>query len=142
MAYHESQSNGFAFAPAISGNGRHIVFQSLASNLVPGDTNARSDLFVFDRVQQSLEKLNISFPLGSQTANVATVQECFRSAIHLHPAENVLLPSWPAISILIKIWMLRSPIKGLPPSAFRCETMVGLMRVGMIGLRFKLFKSK
>jgi subtilisin family serine protease len=65
-----AESNGFTFAPAISGNGRHIVFQSLASNLVPGDTNARSDLFVLDRVQQSLEKLNISFPLGSQAANV------------------------------------------------------------------------
>ena len=35
-----------------------------------GDTNARSDLFVFDRVQQSLEKLNISFPLGTQASNV------------------------------------------------------------------------
>ena len=37
---------------------------------MPGDTNARSDLFVFDRVQQSLEKLNISFPLGTQASNV------------------------------------------------------------------------
>ena len=65
-----AESNGFTFAPAISGNGRHVVFQSLASNLVSGDTNARSDLFVFDRVQQSLEKLNISFPLGTQASNV------------------------------------------------------------------------
>ena len=34
--------------PAISGDGRHVVFESLATNLVPGDTNQRQDTFVRD----------------------------------------------------------------------------------------------
>ena len=62
-----AESNGFTFPPAISGNGRYIAFQSLASNLVSGDTNSRSDLFVYDRVSQTTERLSISFPAGSQT---------------------------------------------------------------------------
>lgn len=30
----------------VSGNGRHVVFDSVASNLVAGDTNGVSDVFV------------------------------------------------------------------------------------------------
>jgi Tol biopolymer transport system component len=34
--------------PAMSANGRHVVFQSLASNLDPTDTNGVSDQYVRD----------------------------------------------------------------------------------------------
>jgi Tol biopolymer transport system component len=44
------QGNGMSSLPAISGDGRLIVFQSEASNLVPGDTNNVSDIFVHDRI--------------------------------------------------------------------------------------------
>ena len=36
-------------APAISGDGRYVVFVSDASDLVPGDTNGQLDVFVRDR---------------------------------------------------------------------------------------------
>ena len=32
----------------MSGDGRWIVFESEASNLVPGDTNGVTDVFLFD----------------------------------------------------------------------------------------------
>jgi hypothetical protein len=32
----------------ISANGRSVVFLSDAPNLVPGDTNGRTDAFIFD----------------------------------------------------------------------------------------------
>ena len=35
--------------PDISGDGRWVSFQSIATNLVPGDTNNREDVFVRDR---------------------------------------------------------------------------------------------
>jgi hypothetical protein len=35
-----------SFAPSVSSNGRHTVFQSYATNLVPGDTNGVADSFV------------------------------------------------------------------------------------------------
>jgi hypothetical protein len=38
--------NGITFTSAISGNGDYIVFDSQASNLISGDTNGSSDVFV------------------------------------------------------------------------------------------------
>ena len=40
--------NGDSLDPAISRNGRFIAFQSFAGNLVPGDDNARADVFLRD----------------------------------------------------------------------------------------------
>jgi Ca2+-binding RTX toxin-like protein len=41
-------ANGISLLPAISNNGKRVAFYSLASNLVPGDTNNVSDIFVSD----------------------------------------------------------------------------------------------
>jgi Tol biopolymer transport system component len=41
-----AQANGFSYYPAISSDGRYVAFYSIASNLVVGDTNSRSDIFV------------------------------------------------------------------------------------------------
>jgi trimeric autotransporter adhesin len=43
-----TQANGFSFSPTISANGRYVAFTSDADNLVHGDTNQRSDIFVRD----------------------------------------------------------------------------------------------
>ncbi|MCR9198209.1 MAG: hypothetical protein NXI04_06170 [Planctomycetaceae bacterium] len=40
--------NGDSREPIVSRNGRHVVFRSEADNLVPGDNNGVSDLFVVD----------------------------------------------------------------------------------------------
>jgi Tol biopolymer transport system component len=43
------QGNSYSFTPSISANGRYVAFVSDASNLVPGDSNSSSDVFVRDR---------------------------------------------------------------------------------------------
>jgi len=43
------QGNFKSKAPSISSNGRYVAFQSLANNLVDGDTNSQEDIFVHDR---------------------------------------------------------------------------------------------
>jgi len=43
------ESNGSSHFPAISSDGRWVVFTSIATNLVSGDTNLNSDVFVHDR---------------------------------------------------------------------------------------------
>ena len=43
-----TDSDGFSDVAAISTNGRHVVFASSATNLVAGDTNTTSDIFVRD----------------------------------------------------------------------------------------------
>jgi hypothetical protein len=49
------QGNGDSVYPSISGDGRFVAFQSQASNLVPGDTNNASDIFVRDLVSGTTE---------------------------------------------------------------------------------------
>lgn len=43
------QANGPSTNPAVSGDGRYVVFESTATNLVVGDTNGSSDIFRHDR---------------------------------------------------------------------------------------------
>lgn len=42
-------ANGDSTEPVTSNNGRYVVFQSNASNLVSGDTNGQTDVFLLDR---------------------------------------------------------------------------------------------
>src|SRR3989440_488453 len=46
---HGAQGKGASFVPSISANGRFVAFSSVANNLVGGDTNTASDVFVRDR---------------------------------------------------------------------------------------------
>jgi Tol biopolymer transport system component len=41
-----AEADDQSLRPAISADGRSVAFESLASNLVPGDTNARYDVFI------------------------------------------------------------------------------------------------
>ncbi|HED63918.1 MAG TPA: hypothetical protein ENJ09_00015 [Planctomycetes bacterium] len=44
----------------ISSNGRFVVFQSRANNLVAGDTNGRQDIFVHDLLTGATERVSVS----------------------------------------------------------------------------------
>jgi Tol biopolymer transport system component len=46
--------------PAISADGRYVAFASNATNLVPGDTNNATDVFVRDRVLGTTERVSVS----------------------------------------------------------------------------------
>ncbi len=54
------QANGTSFAGSASASGRFVVFSSNASNLVPGDTNHESDVFVRDRVLRTVHRISVS----------------------------------------------------------------------------------
>jgi Tol biopolymer transport system component len=61
------EANGPSAGPAISADGRFIAFTSLASNLVPGDTNDERDVFVHDRLAGATERINVG--VGGTQAN-------------------------------------------------------------------------
>lgn len=50
--------NGASHSPSISGDGRYVAFISEATNLVQGDTNGQPDVFVFDRVTNTIRRLD------------------------------------------------------------------------------------
>lgn len=54
------QSNAASVSLCLSATGRYVVFESGASNLVSGDMNGTSDLFVHDRVSHTTERVSVS----------------------------------------------------------------------------------
>ena len=56
----ESQANSASGAPSISPDGRFVAFRSNATNLVPGDTNGFTDMFVRDRMLGVTVRVNVS----------------------------------------------------------------------------------
>src|SRR5262249_38161986 len=50
--------SGTAFL-TISADGRFVAYDSLASNLVPGDTNLHEDVFVHDRQTGTTERVSV-----------------------------------------------------------------------------------
>ena len=54
-----NQGNALSVLPSISGNGRFVAFASNASNLVPGDTNGRADIFVRDLLTNITTRVSV-----------------------------------------------------------------------------------
>ncbi|MTJ48840.1 LamG-like jellyroll fold domain-containing protein [Dolichospermum sp. UHCC 0259] len=52
-----TESNGNSYDPSISADGRFVAFRSDASNLVPTDTNGKSDIFVYDRKENKTTRI-------------------------------------------------------------------------------------
>jgi Tol biopolymer transport system component len=54
-----AQADGGSGGAAISGNGRLVAFTSEATNLVGGDSNERTDVFVRDRVKRTTVRVSV-----------------------------------------------------------------------------------
>jgi len=54
------EGNGDTYDPAVSADGRFVAFRSEASNIVAGDTNAATDVFVRDRKNHTTERVSVS----------------------------------------------------------------------------------
>jgi len=55
-----AQGNTDSFLPSLSADGRFVAFSSLASNLVPGDTNTADDIFVHDRESGRTTRVSVA----------------------------------------------------------------------------------
>jgi hypothetical protein len=53
-------ANGGCENPSVSADGRFVAFHSVANNLVPGDTNNTSDVFVRDRETGTTERVSVN----------------------------------------------------------------------------------
>ena len=54
------RGDGLTSSPAMSGDGRFVVFQSNATSLVPGDTNGVSDIYLRDRQAGTIERISVA----------------------------------------------------------------------------------
>jgi len=64
------EPNGDAYFPVISADGRFVAYFSDATNLVPGDSNGKRDLFVCDRLTGRTRRL------GENTFGAAANDDC------------------------------------------------------------------
>jgi Tol biopolymer transport system component len=64
------QANGSSGFPAISADGRYVAFQSMASNLVHGDTNGLSDVFVRDLASGKTTRVSLNSRGGQARCNL------------------------------------------------------------------------
>jgi len=87
-----TQANGGSSLPAISGDGRYVVFESVATNLVPGDLNGKQDIFIHDRQGGSTSRVNV--PVSDFEANgdahFPTISRDGKVAAYFSEATNIV----------------------------------------------------
>jgi uncharacterized delta-60 repeat protein len=54
------EGNGTSDRPTISSDSRYVLYSSLASNMVPGDTNESQDLFLYDRLSHTTQRVTVT----------------------------------------------------------------------------------
>jgi Tol biopolymer transport system component len=70
-----AHGNGSSSDPVISGSGRYIAFEAVASNLVAGDTNGATDIFLRDMQARRTTRMSVKSaggqgPSGSYSAAI------------------------------------------------------------------------
>ncbi|MCG8649039.1 MAG: hypothetical protein MI861_04365, partial [Pirellulales bacterium] len=55
-----NEGNDESLNPSVSNDGSFISFRSSADNLVPGDTNGSTDVFVYNRLSDTIERVSVS----------------------------------------------------------------------------------
>ena len=65
---------GSSVAQSISADGRFLAFQSSASNLVPGDTNNKDDIFVRDLSTNTTTRVSVA-GAGNQGNDSSALEE-------------------------------------------------------------------
>lgn len=56
----DEQANNDSFLAAVSDSAQHVAYQSLGSNLVPGDSNGEQDVFVRDMAAGTTSRASVS----------------------------------------------------------------------------------
>ncbi len=59
-SYHDPLNACKGYNPSISHDGRYIAFHSDESGLVESDTNGKTDVFVYDRVNKTMQLASLS----------------------------------------------------------------------------------
>jgi Tol biopolymer transport system component len=82
-----SVPNANAYSPAISGDGRFVAFQSEASDLVANDTNGYDDVFVYDTLLDTTERVSVKTGGGQSSGGVG-------NAGLSHDGRFVIMSGW------------------------------------------------
>lgn len=86
------QANDFSSRPAVDADGDHVVFDSGATNLVPGDTNSGLDVFLRDRSTDTTELVSVSSDevKGNQGSNSPSISDDGNLIAFVSTASNLV----------------------------------------------------
>jgi len=86
------QSNGGSYIPAISANGRYVVYDSYASNLVSFDRNLSRDVFLYDKKtgKTSMISVNNEGKPGNADSSSARISNNGRFVVFHSDALNLV----------------------------------------------------
>lgn len=87
-----AEPNADCFALDISADGRYVLFQSAATNLVASDTNSGEDVFLRDTVAGTTMMIDVSSAgvQGNATTNFAMMSSDARFVLFTSPATNLV----------------------------------------------------
>ena len=87
-----TQANGESYAAGFSRDGRYVLIQSSAPDLVPGDVNGFQDVFLRDRQAGTTEIVSVSSTgaLGNQRASAAAISDDGRWVVFGSLASNLV----------------------------------------------------
>ena len=86
-------ANGASDNPAITDDGRFVVFESAASNLVPDDTNGVKDIFIADALDHSITRIstNLNGTQGNGNSQRPTIS-CDGASVTFESEASNLVP--------------------------------------------------
>lgn len=87
-----AEADGDSESPAVSASGRRVAFQSFARNLVTGDSNQRSDVFVADLDAGWLRRVSVSGSgvQGNGHSALARLSADGRRVVYTSAADNLV----------------------------------------------------
>lgn len=92
LSFEGQQGNGDSLFPDVSADGRFVAFESLASSLVPDDTNAASDIFVVDLATHRVSRASVSTTnvQGNGASSRCDLSESGRTVVYDSQATNLV----------------------------------------------------
>jgi len=86
------QGDGYSGVPSISADGRYVAFESTATNLVPGDTNGKTDVFVHDRQTGETSRVSVDSSGGEavRSSNTSSISADGRYVAFTSYARNLV----------------------------------------------------
>jgi hypothetical protein len=86
------QADGLSQGASVSSGGRYVVFESLATNLVPNDANGLGDVFVRDRQTHTTSRVSVGTGggEGNGPSSDATISGGGRYVVFVSTASNLV----------------------------------------------------
>lgn len=87
-----TKGNGDCESPSISADGRYVVFESSATNLVDGDTNSANDVFIHDRQTSTTARISVNYSTeqGNDESGDPKINDSGRYIIFTSAASNLV----------------------------------------------------